>query len=68
MLIDKCSHPQFAVQSTDKRYPLLYGSSATEECTLCASFRLVRGCKDDWQAGPIDKKIAEAEKQLDELA
>jgi hypothetical protein len=67
MLKDNCTHPQFAVQS-GQRYPLRYGSSATDECTLCGAFRLTGRIKklEPWQPGPLSKVVAERERQIEQ--
>lgn len=67
MLKENCTHPQYALQPGALRYPLRYGSAATTVCTLCKAFKLERGFKDDlWKTGPLNKVVAQREKEQDE--
>lgn len=68
MLREQCSHPQFAVQPGDQRYPLRYGSAATEVCTLCGAFRLTGRIRksEEWEPGPLSASVARANAVIEE--
>lgn len=38
ILKEKCTHPEYALQAGENM-PLVYGSSRTQVCTLCGSWR-----------------------------
>lgn len=48
------------------RYPLRYGSAATEECQTCGAYRMVGHGISEWEDGPLSLKIAAAQKLKDE--
>lgn len=83
MVKDNCCHPQYAVvdgtctlcntcahtvtTQTGLRMPLLYGSAPIIECNHCNYYQLSMPGKNEWREGPVELKIAEAEKRIEEM-